>query len=316
MGALNLNYILTKFFSVAGNPILRKHTGIYNASCNICREGKSWLKKQRLFFYPKTKSFYCFNCNKSWSAMNYIAESTGMSQVEILAECKSQDISFEIKIENKQPRKKETPTLPHDCISLLNNPQILKFYKNNKIVRKALDYIKERRLDLSINKPLNFYISLTDYYHQNRLIIPFLDQKNKITYYQSRSLNNDLPKYLGKYNCEKSLFGINNIDPNFEYIFLFEGPIDAMFIKNGVAIGGLNMSNFQSQILSSFPFHQKIWILDNPKIDKSAHEAITNLLLKKEKVFKWFNEYKDLNEWAVSEKLSNIDPKIVISSLY
>jgi hypothetical protein len=318
MKSLNLNYILSKFYSVAGSPVFRKSAGVYNASCNICREGKNWLKKQRLFFYPKTKTFHCFNCSKTWNAVGYISESTGLSFQEILDESKSYDVSFEIKIDNrdKNLKSKKNPTLPHDSISLLNNDQIVNYYNNNKHVRRALAYIQERRLNTAINKPLNFYISLTDYIHQNRLIIPFLDQNKKIIFYQSRTLKDEIPKYLGKYNSEKSLYGIENIDPSFEYIFLFEGPIDAMFVKNGVAMGGLTLSDFQKKQLSLFPFHEKIWILDNPKIDESAKNAITNLILDKQKVFKWFNEFKDLNEWAVSMKIDSIDPQLILNSLY
>ena len=316
MKSLNLNYITSKFFSVAGQPTLCKSSGTYKASCNICREGKSWLKKQRLFFYPKTKTFHCFNCNKSWSAINYIIESTDQSYSDILAESNSYDLAKEIKIEFKKEKIKTAASLPHDSISLLNNKEIINFYKNNKNVNKAISYIKNRRLDTAINRPLNFYISLTDYIHQNRLIIPFLDQNKKIIFYQSRSLNEEIPKYLGKYNSEKSLFGIDKVDPKLEYIFLFEGPIDSMFIKNGVAIGGLTMSDFQRKQLTMFPFHQKIWILDNPKIDKSSQETITKLLLNKEKVFKWTNNFKDVNDWVVSDELNQIDPEEILKSLY
>lgn len=317
MKQLNLNYILSKFFAYAGSPVLKKNSNVYNASCNICREGHSWLKKQRLFFYPQTKTFYCFNCSTGMSALQYISKSSGLSYDEIFAESDNSDFSREIQTESFSKTKKSTPqTLPHDSISLLKNEQVLNYYRNNKFVTQSLEYIKKRRLDKAINRPSNFYISLTDYVHQNRLIIPFLDLKNKITFYQSRSLMNEVPKYLSKLNAEKTLYGINNIDPDFEYIFLFEGPIDAMFVKNGIAVGGLNLTTSQQKQLNQFPFHEKIWILDNPKIDIASREVISNLVLSGQKVFKWNNTHKDFNDWATAEELNFIDPNVILNNIY
>ena len=77
---------------------------------------------------------------------------------------------------------------------------------------------------------------------------------------------------------------------DFPYIFLFEGPIDACFIKNGVGIAGINLSKGrdltqeQEEQLSRYRFtHQFIWMLDSQHIDSTAREK-TEILLKKTKV--------------------------------
>ena len=46
-------YIIQKFYQFSGNPTYNKFTNVYNGSCPICREGKSWGRKRRLFFIPK-----------------------------------------------------------------------------------------------------------------------------------------------------------------------------------------------------------------------------------------------------------------------
>jgi DNA primase len=312
-------YILNKFYTHAYEPSYRKGDGIYNAGCPVCKEGKSLGKKKRLFFYPQTKSFYCFNCGKSWSAFNWLLDVTRMSKEELRAEIITNGSAREINFEDLMPKSKtknEFP-LPKDSINLKDKIQ-LSYHQNNKIIQKALDYITHRNLENAINAPDTFFISLKDPVHKNRLGIPFYDRNNKIVFYQTRCLDESYPKYLSKINADKSLFNIHKINTSIDSIFLLEGPVDAMFIKNGVAVAGLNLTTNQQKQLTEFPLHQKIWILDNPKIDNTSREKIKDLLLQREKVFKWPEDkpYKDLNEWAIKENLLEIDFNYILKNLY
>jgi hypothetical protein len=67
-----------------------------------------------------------------------------------------------------------------------------------------------------------------------------------------------------------------------------------------------------------FPFHQKIWILDNPKFDDAAKNKIKQLIERNEKVFKWPDSmsYKDLNEMAIFEELDEIPYDIFVKNIY
>jgi hypothetical protein len=310
------SFILKKFYTYSYNPSYKRIDGVYNAGCPICKEGKSLGKKKRLFFYPKTQSFYCFNCSRSWSALYWIAEVSNSSLEEIKQEALGDSDSEEIlvKKENINNYKRKNLDLPYDSINLSDLVQ-LSYYKSNKIIQNSLSYIKERRLDIAINKCSNYFISLKDFTHKNRLCIPFYVEK-KIQFYQTRCLDGSDPKYLSKSGGEKPIFNLNNIDSDFEYIFLTEGPIDSMFIKNGVGIAGLNLTDLQKKQLSKYPFHKKIWILDNPKLDATAKEKMKQLLLKGEAVFRWNVgcEYKDLNEWCVKEGINGIDYNIIVNS--
>ena len=114
------SYVLNKFYTLAGEPTFRKFDGIYNASCPICREGKSWLKKKRLYFYPSTSSFFCFNCNKAWSALNWISEAGSLTREEVELEAHNQNFSIDItnNISFTKLVKRERPILPHDSINI------------------------------------------------------------------------------------------------------------------------------------------------------------------------------------------------------
>lgn len=319
MKALPGTYVLSKFYTLAGEPAFRKFDGNYNASCPICREGKSWLKKKRLYFYPSTSSFYCFNCNKSWNAWNWIQESSGLSKEEIELEAFRGNSSVDITHHSTHIKsvRKEKPNLPYDSVNLSDALQ-QKYYQNSSYYQKVQDYITRRRLNSAINRPDSFYISFTDHFHKDRLIIPYMDRNNKVVFYQTRSLDGSEPRYLNKIGYDKTVFGINKINPDLDKIFLFEGPLDAMFVKNGVSLAGLSLTNIQEKQLSEFPFHDKIWVLDNPKKDEAAKEKIFKLLSAKQKVFRWPSDncYKDFNEWAIAEGTNEIPFEKILDSLY
>lgn len=307
------SYIIQKFFSCAVEPTYRKDTGTYNAGCPICKEGTSLGRKKRLFFYTKTKSFFCFNCNKSWTPLMWISEACKISPKDIYNEIrnKSSHIDITDRLYSTARTRKEH-TLPYDSINLLDSLQVSRC-SNNEYVQAALHTIKHRRLDTAINKSKTYYLSLTDYTHKNRLCIPFYDREGNIVYYQSRALDSSLPKYLSKVG-EKEIYGINNIDSECDYLFIFEGPIDAMFVKNGLGVTGLNLTNKQQKTLSQFPLFKRIWVTDNQYLDVAAKEKTDNLLNAKMPVFIWPKNInvKDFNALAVFLKQDFISHKFIL----
>lgn len=311
-------YILNKFYSYAIDPVFRKHDGAYNAACPVCKEGKSLGKKKRLFYYPTSNTFHCFNCSRTWSAYSWILKVSGITKDEMVYEINSNTSSTDItkKTNSKIQRNKKVTELPYDSINLFDKVQ-QEFYKTNSFFKKAVNYIENRRLDKAINKSPNLFVSLTDFTHKNRICIPFYDRHKKISFYQTRAIDNTEPRYLGKENADKTIFGIDRINTDLNYIFIFEGPIDAMFVKNGVSAAGLSLTQTQKHQLEEFPFYEKIWVLDNPKFDETAKEKTKELLSKGEKVFKWPQglSYKDFNEMAIFEELDEIPYQKIIDNI-
>jgi DNA primase len=307
--------------SYAIEPEFKKHTGQYNAACPICKEGKSLGKKKRLWYYPASNTFHCFNCNQTWSALNWIKKTTGMSYEEIQMELNTNEVSMDVfRIESNSIgtfKRKELPNLPYDSINIFDNIQQT-YYKNSKEFQVALKYVKSRRLDTAINKSPNLFISLTDLIHSNRLCIPFYDRNKKVVFYQTRSLDNTEPRYLGKAGYEKTVFGVDRVDSNLPYIFLFEGPIDSMFVKNGVAVAGISLTKTQSTQLAEFPFHKRVWVLDNSCYDATAKKNVQELLEKGENVFNWNigKKYKDFNQWCTTENLDEISYQEILDNCY
>lgn len=313
-------YIVSKFFQYTGFPVYKPVIRGYNASCPVCKEGNSWGKKKRLFYFPHKEQLFCHNCSKGWTPASWLKQVCNLTINDIRAEIgtgAAEKPVLDINTVANISQKKYISALPEDSINLFDRNQI-EFYKENIVVRKALQMIKQRRLHTAVNRPKSLFISLKDYIHKNRLCIPFYDFDGRIVFYQTRKLlNEDGPKYLSKLHEEKAVFGINNIDANFPYIFVLEGPIDAMFIKNGVAVCGTTMTKKQLKQLQQLPTHEIIWCLDNQHVDATSAEKTKELIKSGFKVFQWPKHliYKDLNEWCVDEKLNEIDCSFILNNL-
>lgn len=323
---LTEEYIANKFFQNCGKPYYNRAQRTYQGSCPICREGKSWLKKRRCYYIVEKNVICCHNCGWYSNPYKWIGKVTGLDFKQIKSELESgtESIIFEYREEKKQVQ--ETEILPSDSINLLDQEQI-EYYEQNNTIKQALKLLEDRRLLQAVNRPRTFFISLTDKVHDNRLIIPFYDSNNKIVFYQTRSILNDdtRPKYLSKVKSEKSLYGINNISQNMDYVFITEGPIDAMFIQNGIAVAGINegknknFTNTQSQQLNEFILHKKIWVLDNQFTDQTSKAKTKSLLECGESVFIWpesMKHYKDINEYCIDKKTNQFDTGLIVENTF
>lgn len=319
-----VQYILQIFFQYAGGPKHKKYTNTYYASCPVCREGKSWLKKKRLYYIPDDNLFYCQNCQRGWNPINWIKEVTGKSYHDILVEAGEFTDSIDSIISRSAPVEQKNTnlsSLPYDSINLFDTLQV-KFHRNDKPVIDCLHYIQQRKLDVAINRPRTFYVSLKDKVHKNRLCIPFMNRDGKIVFYQTRAIyeKDEFPaKYLSKINADKTIFGVNNIDVNLDYLFIFEGPIDAMFVRNGLAVGGIRISEAQEKELEDYRMFNKIWVLDNPFVDEASNEKISELIERGERVFippPEIDKYKDINELCVAENINKIGTKFIVDNSF
>ena len=313
-------YVEQQFRIYAGYSKVNS-AGIFEGGCPTCREGKSWGKKRRLFYIPDHGNIHCKNCHRSWNPTQWIIEVSGKSYHEIKKESKEFEyISIDYLPSNEDIEKVNHATLPIDSINL-SDPKQLTFYKDNRVLQKCIEFIIKRRLNKAVNRPEAFYLSLKDFIHKNRLCIPFVNDTNGIEFYQTRSFlevkDDPLPKYLGKVGSAKTLFGANNISEDLDHIFIFEGPIDAMFVKNGIAIGGVDITSDQKLALNNYPFHEKIWVLDNQHVDKTAKEVSHRLLDDGERVFIWPKELtnvKDVNDICIMNKINELPTNFIVEN--
>lgn len=327
---LSEEYTISKFYQYAGYVKANRLSKSFQGGCPTCREGASWGKKRRLYYVVKKNLIFCHNCGLSMRPARWIHTVSGLSYAEIMKEASNLVIEA-----NSEPvatsDTRPVPLvdiLPTDSINLFDTTQVA-YYADNLFVKAATQLLHSRRLDTAVNRPHTLWLSLTDKIHKNRLVIPFYDQNNKIVHYQTRTVVENkkykLPKYLSKSGSEKTLFGINNVDSNIKYIFITEGPIDACFIKNGIAVAGITegrgnvLTPRQQEQLLQFPTHEQIWVLDNQHIDRASFTKTKYLLKQGCKVFIWpkkLKKFKDLNDLCIHQKIDCIPEKFILKNCY
>lgn len=322
---ISQNLVINTFFQYCKRPVFKKSASTYVAECPYCHEGKSTGKKRRFFYIPEEDHLYCHNCNASLNGLDFVKGQTGMSLKEILSESELHTDSVEDIIKRSTVYKKYNPkSLPEDSINLFDTNQ-LSFYKENAVVKEALSFIEKRRLNTAVNKPKALWLSLTDYTHKNRVVFPFYSPNGgaKVEFYQSRALykqDEEIAKYLSKANSDKGIFNIDRIVPEIEYIFLQEGPIDSMFLRNSVALAGIKPTEDQiNRINMLFPMHTLVYVLDNQWVDNTSYEVTKDLLEKGYNVFLWPNglqRFKDLNDLCIHTKQDEIKWEFIIKHTF
>ena len=320
-------YIVEQIFKYGYQVKYNRFAETYQFGCCICKEGKSLGKKRRCFYIPKNNNIFCHNCGWSSTPINWVKRASGLPEDAIYEEISTFESSRDINnilVEQDKPKPiKTVDIIPGDSINLLDKQQV-SFYSDNKIVKIGLELLEKRKINNAINKPPAIYLSLKDKVHKNRLIIPFYNEKKEIEFYQSRTIltadNKTKPKYLSKLYGDKTLYGIDNISQDIQSIFIFEGPINAMFVKNGVAVagiqkGGQQFTRRQQEQIDKFKWYTKIWVLDSQWIDATSLEKTEKLLEQGEKVFIWPEKYgkkiKDFNDLVIKYKLDEISAEFI-----
>ena len=316
MVSLPREYIVAKFYEYGRSPVYNRFNNAYQCSCPICRES---LKKKRCYYLPENDNIYCHNCGWSSKPFKWIKEVSGATNSEIIEEVKDYDVSVDIGKVEEVREKVQVSTLPEDSINFSDVHQ-LEYYKDNHIIRACMHIIKSRRLDTAVNRPDNLYVSLKDMVHKNRIVIPFVNERGEIEFYQTRTVKtSDLkikPKYLGKVGSEKTLFNIDKVSSDHDKVYIFEGPIDSFFVRNSVAVAGITergrsfTQRQEEQLNTTLKWYDKVWILDSQWGDRASMIKTEALLKQGETVFIWpealGKKYKDFNDLAIAAKKDEI----------
>lgn len=326
---LSRDYVIKKFFELGLYTQYNHGNNNYSCSCPICREGDTGVGNiKRCYYLPENDIIYCHRCGWSSKPRKWIKEVSGMTDKEIDQEILEDDYDYcnldsseSIEVNNSDI----DTSLPVGPIDLSNFFDYV-YYIKNPSVKAVQHYLEQRRLISAINRPKSWFTTLKDNIHYGRLVIPYFDMQNKVTFYQSRDVTgkSDI-RYLSKTHGIKSVFNINNIDYNKKYYYIFEGPFDSCFTKNGVAIGGITtgkskFTGIQEEQLDKILGLDRIWVLDSQYLDEAAKEKSEILLNENESVFIWpkviGEKVKDFNELAILKQVNEIPEKFIIDNTY
>lgn len=271
--------------------------------CPICGDSKKNSQKKRGYYYLKTASYHCFNCDANLNGLKLLQVFSGENYEDVRG--RFFKTMFDGKHFNSLSSHNSTlEETKNDNILQLRN--VLKPEWKSPLSERATEYLKNRFvLDAPFLKE-----KLFSYFSKNGneyILIPW--RLNGFdAYFQLNDflkLGNSGLKYIFPKNKDKLIYGLDNIDMSFPYLICFEGVYDSLFIPNGIAIGGKNLTDLQERILKKrFPNHKIVYALDN---DKPGLTATARTLSKNSSsmslYFKWFDvttKEKDINDLVKS----------------
>lgn len=326
-------FVVQKLYENVHKLKFQKFNNTYNGCCPFCREGKSWGIKKRFFYIPEKEVAFCHNCGYSKKPFQFLMDLNHWSVSQLIEHVKGFDSTIDITEQTdissfgQNETKQELPSLPDDCINLTDRNQV-EYYKNEPVVKKCLELIESRHLLRGVNSPKALYVSLKDFTHKNRLVLPFYDESGKIVFYQTRSMlpNDTKSKYISKIGAEKSLYGIHNVSVDLDYLFIFEGPIDSYFVQNGLATCGITdkskifFTQKQQEQIDRFRLHEKIFVFDSQWQDSAALKKSKIAIDEGYKVFIWpelfGKRFKDMNEMCVYGNIDKVDPEFILKNTH
>lgn len=305
----------------------KKRGNTYNFRCPVCGDSHKDKNKTRGYIFDKKGStiFHCHNCGSSMSIANFLKYIDPVLHKEYTQERFIQTHGFNTKpIEKKpditsfaRPKFQTVGVLKHlKRISQLDPTHPAKLY----VSRREIPSTQQYKLFYApkFKKFVNGIIpnkfneeSLTR--DEPRLIIPFIDRDGNVFGFQGRSFQKDAKLRYITIMLDESrpkMFGLDAVDFT-KTVYIFEGPIDSMFIPNSLAMAGADM--IQAQAMLKLDPKKCVVVMDNEPRNGDIVKRIESCLNMGYGVCLWPHgiEQKDVNDMVLAG-MSPIDIKMVI----
>jgi hypothetical protein len=295
----------------------QKKTDLYNFRCPLCGDSQKNKIKARGFVYRKQNDYFfmCHNCGVSTTFYNFLR------QVD-------ETLLKEYQLERYKNGTNNTNTPKPDFSEAKEKPVF-----KEKITLESIDslpeshfaksYVQQRRIPKTFHPQLYFAPDFATFIqslgiekeklqkNDQRLIIPFFDEKKNLVAVQGRALGESKLRYITikLHDDNPKVFGLDRIDME-KPIYVVEGPIDSMFLENAVATADANLES----IVNVLPKDKVVLIFDNEPRNKQIVEKINSAIEKHFNVVIWpeFVDSKDINE-MVLESFSPDEIQDIIS---
>tara|TARA_B100000282_G_C31718159_1_gene484586 strand:+ start:678 stop:1460 length:783 start_codon:yes stop_codon:yes gene_type:complete len=144
-----------------------------------------------------------------------------------------------------------------------------------------------------------------------RLVIPFLDENNKMFAFQGRAFGNEIPKYITiTLDPDKNkIYGLNRLDTKKPKLVV-EGPIDSLFLDNCIAVGGADFTRLEKENTTI--------VFDNERRNYEVLKQIEKTINLGYNVVLWPDDVKekDINDMVISGKTKDEIQTIIKNNTY
>lgn len=318
------DHIAVRFFvdMLKGVPT----SSVHYTECPICND-----HKKRMYLLKKERNWivYCHNCEFSSSLLNFVKHEYPHYYDKMVEESLDGFLFFDANNKKNKKNKKDKKEDIENTISGLlknvktnakENNEVLKYIKTNcvplihncglKELQKEIDiqrYELKQRL-LSDNFIDKLYYAFEGEYKQ-RVIIPFYDSQKVPYFFQAKAtqpwqMKNKYINWKITNEENKPLYNEHFVDIS-KTVFIVEGLIDSLFLKNSVATTGASLSKLKiRQLKKKYP--NRIWVLDNDKTGLWKTKQLLNLgetcvIFPPE-----YNKVKDINDLALLIKKEDL----------
>ena len=306
----------------------RKSASLYNFSCPICGDSTTVKNKARGYIYDKKGKmlFHCHNCNATMAVPNFI-------------KMIDQNLYNEFVMEKLKDNKSPEQTDLESFVEKMKKPLFLKSGPL-KGLKKVSQLSPDHRVKLLVESrkiPNPYHAKLFSCPNfrkftnelvpgkfeeesllrdETRLLIPFFDKEKRLHAYQGRALGNSKVKYITIIldDSVPKVYGLDSV--NFDKTtYVFEGPIDSMFVPNSIATAGGDLVS----AIGAFNDKQNMVIVyDNEPRSKDTVKKLDKAIMQGYSVCIWPDnlEHKDINDMVLAGLTSDFIQFIIKSNTY
>ena len=299
------SYIDLKFINEVSarlSQFKKKGDYLFNFRCPHCGDSKKNKTKARAYLYRvKNDMFFkCHNCSEGQSFSNFLKFLDNKKYEQYLLERYkgSAPSTPQPKFTDFKPVFKEVDILDGltPVSELKEDHPVKQYVLRRKIPEKYFSklYLSDKFMSF-VNKAKPNTFGHTKGEHP-RLIIPFYDNQNKVFAFQGRAFGKEQPKYLTVKLDEnkQKVYGLESVNLQ-EPLYIVEGPIDSMFLKNCLAAAGADLT------LKVEPSNVT-YIFDNEPRNKEIIKRMYDVIEKDYNLVVWPDNmrHKDINDMIMS----------------
>lgn len=307
-----MSIFIDRSFLLRVSPKLQKFTqkkeDLYNFRCPLCGDSTKNKTKARGYIYRKKNDYFymCHNCGAGTSFYNFLEKvDSSILKEYALERYKNGAHGKDNYTKPSFEEFKEKPVFKtHTKINLpsiedLPDEHFAKIYVNGRKIpkenHKHLYYAEDFKKfveSLNIEKD-----GLKE--KDQRLVIPFFDEEKNLVAFQGRALGESKLRYITVKVEEDNLkiFGLDRVNKE-ELIYVVEGPIDSLFVKNAIATADSNLMA-ASKV---FDKSKIVLMYDNEPRNKELHSQMEKAIEDHYNVVIWpeMIEEKDINEMIIN----------------
>lgn len=293
----------------------RKSSGLFNFSCPFCGDSETDKRKARGYVYDKKGKtlYHCHNCGVTYGFDNFLKNFDFNAYSEYnLERLKESRTPQQVELEEFVAKMKKPVFLQSGPLAGLKKISQLKAdHPAKKLVEKrqiptpyhAKIFYCPRFFSWANSVIPGKFDESALKYDEPRLLIPFINDKQQMHAFQGRSFDPKAKtRYITIVNDETvpKLYGLDAVDFNRKY-YVFEGPIDSMFIPNSIATAGGDLI----AATAGLPKKNMVIVYDAEPRSKHTVDKIQKAIWNGFQVSIWPDSFqqKDVNE-AVMAGLS------------